>query len=236
MHTFLPFSDYEQCAKSLHFNYLKGNLVYCSFYFKSLMRYYDLRKDGFSGLEGNTIAKFWRGSELELARYSLVLAKRFLETPLAKGNEAASFEYRKNLYSMWENIVELLEEMEFPEGKPSLIGDEEFHSGFRAFLLHKGCEIATFKQWQKGGYPDHVATRTLLPKKKSWRRDDYLRLWDVFGRPDSFHYGELGWTEEPDDLKYFYTLDREPHMLKEIRRKKEKPVAPYLERVKDGTT
>lgn len=231
MHTFLPFSDYRQSAKSLHLPFLYSTLAYSAFYFKSLMQYYPLRKkDGFSGLEGNTIAQFWKGHEREFAKYALTLAQQFIASPLSKSDQASSFAARKRILSMWEAINELVEEMEFPEGPPVFVGDEEFHAGFRSFLLLKGCEIATFRNWKKGVYPDHVVTRGLLPKKKSWKREDYHRIWEVFGRPDSFHYGELGWEEEPDDLKYFYTPDREPHMVKEIRRKKEKPVVPFLAR------
>lgn len=229
MHTFLPFADYEQSAKSLHTQFLYSTLAYTAFYFKSLMQYYPFRKkDGFSGLEGNTIAQFWKGYEREFAKYALTLARQFIASPLAKNDEASSFAARKRILSMWEAISELVEEMDFPDKQPPLINDGEFHSGFRSFLLLKGCEIATFKKWKKGEYPDHAVTRSLLPKKKSWKREDYHRIWEVFDRPESFHYGTLGWAEEPDDLKYFYTKDREPHMIKEIRRKKDKPVVPYL--------
>lgn len=230
MHTFLPFESYEKSAQCLNNNFLRTVICYCFFYFKSLMQYYDIRKkDGFSGLEGNTIAVFWRNHELELARYALTFSEELLTRPLQKVRGAESFAYRKGLVTMWTDIINYLEEMEFPGDKPPFIGDEEFHSGFRAFLLLKGCQIATFRGWKKGIYPDHVVTRNLPPKKRSWKREDYHRIWEVFGRPESFHFGSFGWSEEPDDCKYFYTPDREPHMIKEIQRKIKTPVVPFLD-------
>ena len=71
-------------------------------------------------------------------------------------------------------------------------------------------------------------TRNLLPRKSSWKRASYIAVWDFFGRPDPVWYGQFGWTEDPDDMRVFYSEDRVPQMQKEAQRKKEKPMVSFL--------
>jgi len=111
---------------------------------------------------------------------------------------------------------------------PSFVGNEDFHSGFRAFLLFKDIQTQTYKKWRSGGYPEHLVTRNLPPRKSSWKRQDYLNLWEFFGQPDPAWYGQFGWEEEPDDLKVFYSEDKVPQMAKEIQRKVDRPAYPFM--------
>lgn len=125
-------------------------------------------------------------------------------------------------------MIEELIDKNMPDTPPSLVGEEDFHSAFRALLLYKDLQSATYRKWKQGGYPDHAVTRNLPPKKSSWKRDYYIAVWEFFGRPEFLWYGQWGWAEEPDDMKIFYTEDRIPQMQKELERKKKKPFTPFL--------
>lgn len=225
MHTYLPFADYTETAKVMPLNYLVQMQTNLTIIIKRNVNYYE---DIIKEEKVHQTIKFWRNYEVQLAYFGLALAEESIKRPLSKGDEANSLSIRRNDVYKWETIIDKLEELEFPNDKPSLIGDEEFHSAFRSLLLFKGCQVATFKKWKRGEYIDHISTRNLLPKKTSWRRDDYMRIWEFFGMPDSEWYSQFGWTEVPNDLLYFYKEDRIPFMLKELERKKKKPVPPYF--------
>lgn len=232
MHTFLPSTDFAECARFLDGKRLNSQLNECIVILRSLARVYKVKSTGLSGWEGHTVPKMWSGHELQLGRYALAIANEFLSNrPLPSAAIAAkSLAGRRKRYHAWLSAVEFMEENNFPDTLPSLIGDEKFHSGFRSLLLFKDIQAQTFYKWKRGEYPDHACIRGLLPRKASWRRDQYFRVWAYFGMPDSKWYGQFDWKEEPNDRLFFYSEDRISQMDKEIERKKLKPFAPFYKR------
>jgi hypothetical protein len=232
MQTFLPYASFEETAKALDLARLTFVMRDSLTLMKSLARFYPLNKRGESGFEGHTVGQFWKGHEISLAKYGLALAQNHLYRP-ANASKAMTLTQRKLHMSMWQQMIEALEDRGFPEDPPPLIGDEEFHSAFRAFLLYRDIQAETFKLWKKGKYPNHVVTRDLLPKKSSWKRQHYVDIWEYFDRPEPKWYAQFGWTEEPDDMRVFYSEDRVPQMLKEKQRKIDRPFASFLVKKKD---
>lgn len=233
MQTFLPFASYAESAKVLDSTRLNSGINEALVLVKSLARVYELNRRGESGWENHTIAKMWKGCELQLARFGHALATEFLYRPLQGADKATRLSLRKVRLRLWTSLIEEMEDRDFPDSPPSLVGQEDFHSAFRALLLYKDIQNVTYKNWKKGLYPDHAVTRLLLPKKSSWKRDHYIAIWEYFGQPEPEWYGQWGWEEEPDDMKVFYSEDRIPQMEKEKQRKKDKPFLPFL-RKKDG--
>lgn len=231
MHTFLLFEDYTDCAKALDPVRLNSGINEALVLLKSLARFYDLNRRGESGWEMHTVAKFWAGHELQLSRFGLALATEFLHRALAvKGNKAEVLATRKKRFMLWRTMVEQIEDLDFPDEKPSLIGQEDFHSAFRAWLLYKDMQKETFQKWKRGEYPKHLVTNFLLPKKSSWKSVHYEAIWEYFGKPEGVWYSKLGWAETPDDMSVFYTEDRIPQAEKEKQRKKERPHYPFLKK------
>lgn len=223
---FLPFEDFDETARSLYRSHLILPINQAFIILKSFARCYEPNpRTNQSGFEFHTVAQFWEGHEISLVRYATALSKEVIRRHTG---DAFSLQKLKERLRMWLHIRERLEDAGWPETTPELLGDEEFHSAFRAYLLYKGCQIETYKIWKSGGYPDHISTRNLLPRKTSWKRSDYERIWEFFGRPESRWYGELGWTEEPDDMKMFLSEDKRPQIEKELQRKIEKPMVGYL--------
>lgn len=223
---FLPFENFEETARSLYGPHLALPINQAFILLKSFARCYDVnpRTDS-SGFENHTVGKFWKGHEIALAKYGKSLVMEMIQRHKSGSDNLQKLKDRAR---MWDHILERLEDADWPDTNPTLLGDEEFHSGFRSYLLYKGCQIQTYKIWRAGGYPDHVCTRNLLPRKTSWRRSDYERIWEFFGQPDSMWYGDLGWSEEPDDKKMFLSEDRRPQIIKELERKEEKPMVSFL--------
>lgn len=234
MQTFLPYEDYAESAKVLDANRLNSQLNESLVIVRSLFRQYPVKKSGKSGWEGHTVVEMWRDCELQLARYAKACAFEYLyNRPLAVNNEAKSLTSRKARFSFWNDLIEKLEDEGYPDTKIEHLGDEEFHSAFRALLLFKDIQYATFRAWKQNEYPDHAAVRNLPPAKRSWVRSDYEKIWEFFGQPEAPWYGQWGWDEEPDDQRVFYSSDRIPQALKEAKRKKEKPIPTYYKKAKD---
>ena len=234
MQTFLPFEDYTECAKVLDKLRINSQLNEMLVILRSLTGVYERNpRTGLCGWENHTVARMWKEHELQLARFALVLAEEHLyNRDLPNANKTEVLANRQKRRDIWTGLIEEMEARNCPDTKPALIGDEEFHSAFRALLLYKDIQATTYKKWKKGQYPDNKITRGLLPKKSSWKRTDYERIWDAFGRPDPQWYIQWGWKEEPDDMKVFYSEDRIPQMEKEKQRKKERPVVSFLARKK----
>src|SRR5574343_1484999 len=231
MHTFLPFASYTESAKcldrqKLHFG-VKDSLTLV----RSLVRFYPLNKRGESGFEMHTVGRFWSGHELQLARYSLALAEESLRRVNRKRRITADeLTQRKYYVSMRRSMVEALEDRNFPDSQPALIGQEDFHSAMRAYLLYRDIQNTTFKLCKRGFYPKHITTSNLLPRKASWKREHFEAIWEYFDRPESESYAQFNWTEEPDDLRLFYSDDRIPQMQKERQRKIDRPMPSFFMR------
>ena len=231
MNTFLPYEDYHETAKVLDNLRLNTTINEALVILRSISRVYPVKeRTQLSGFEGHTIAKFWTGYEFELAKYGFALAQEYLQRPISSNNPIESLNKKKVRYQQWKQLIEFMEDQGWEAIKPSLLGDETFHSGFRSFLLYKDIQAETYKKWKKGEYPNHIVTRNLLPKKSSWVRQNYINIWEFFGQPEPNHYGQFGWEEEPDDLKIFYSEDKMPQIKKEIQRKVDKPMVSYLRR------
>lgn len=223
---FLPFEDFDETARSLYTPHIVLPINQAFILLKSFARCYEPNpRTGQSGFEFHTVAKFWEGHEMSLVQYGMALTKEMIRRHTGG---ADTLQKLKERLRMWLHIQERLEDAEWPDTPPELLGDEEFHSAFRAYLLYKGCQIETYKIWKSGGYPDHISTRNLLPRKTSWKRSDYERIWEFFGQPKSYWYGTLGWSEEPNDLLMFLSEDKRPQIKKEIQRKIDKPMVGYL--------
>jgi hypothetical protein len=228
MIVFMPFPDFERSAKALSIKHLYQVEVAGLLILKSLCECYPKRANGESGYSYHTMAKFWTNAELQLARFIATTSEERIIRPIKVSGKTEMLKKRKEALFKWRDIVSKLEEAEYPEIDPPFWGDEEFHSGLRALLLYKGCKIATHKKWKNAEYPDHACTRNLLPSRTSWTRENYQAIWEFFGQPESDWYEQFGWSEEPDDTKYFYRLDRTPTMAHEIERKLLRPYNPVL--------
>lgn len=229
MNTFLPYENYVETAKVLDSLRLNSCINESLVILRSLSHVYDIKeRTQLSGFEGHTLGKFWKGHELQLAKYGQALVTEYFNKIPKEDTDAENFQRRKERLKKWNLLVEYMEDLEWEDSKPILIGDESFHSGFRAFLLYKDIQLVTFRNWKHGLLPQHAVTRNLLPKKSSWKREDYINIWEIFGRPEPSWYGQWGWTEEPDDMKFFYSEDKRPQMEKEIERKIERPVVGFL--------
>jgi hypothetical protein len=226
MQTFLPYQDFFKSSAVLDKIRLNSQINEALILIRSLTGVYPRNRRGESGWEGHTIAKMWKGCELQLARFGFAMADEFYKRAASKDIE--TFNKAKDRRTVMENLIAEMEARDFPDETPSLVGDEGFHSAFRALLLYKDIQATTYRKWKQGEYPDHAVTRNLLPRKSSWKRASYIAVWDFFGRPDPVWYGQFGWTEDPDDMRVFYTEDRIPQMQKEAQRKKEKPMLPFL--------
>ncbi len=230
MQTFLVSPDYVYCASTLDSVRINSQINESLVIVRSLFRQYPIKeRTGKSGWEGHTVVEMWRGHELQLARYTLAHAEEYYRNrPLPNLGRAESLLKRRTRYQFWRDLVMKLEDEEAPDATPALIGDKEFHSAFRALLKYKECQYLTYSKWKRNEYPDHATTRNLLSNKRSWRRENYEAIWSFFGRPDPVYYNQWGWEEEPDDMRVFYREDRIPQMLREVKRKIEKPVPAYL--------
>jgi len=232
MQTFLVSDDYEYCAKTLDITRVNSQINESLVIVRSLFRQYPVKeRTGKSGWEGHTVVEMWRGYELQLVRYTLALAYEFYKNrPLPQSSPAEAHTKRRERWQFWRDFAFELEEAGASDEAPPLVGDEEFHSAFRALLKYKECQLLTFKKWKRGEYPDHACTRNLLPAKRSWKRDHYEAIWEFFGRPEPEWYGQWGWEEEPDDMRVFYREDRIPQAKREQRRKIDRPLPSYMMR------
>jgi hypothetical protein len=224
--TLLPFADFVQCAKSCHTTTQqpKESLILL----KSLAAFFPpAKRTGVSGYAEHAYGKLWRGHELALAKHALAFAEEsFNRVSLSDSERYLAWKER---VLKWRDLVEYMEELGFKYSLPSLIGDEDFHSAYRAWMLFKDIQRETYKKWKHGGYADHASTRALLPKKTQWKRDHYLAIWEHFGRPPlSDWYQTQAWEEEPDDTKLFLSEDREPFINWLTAYKKKYPISPYF--------
>jgi hypothetical protein len=232
MLVFLPYADYEKTARVLHWSTLQSQIFNNLSLMRSFTKIYDIRCEetqecgwshGLSGL-------FWMYHELQLAKFTVALTRETLRRPLPTTNQLESLTSRKNMHSAWVDLHEELEIRGFPEAQPSLIGDPAFHSATRAYLKYKEQERLTFRMWKKGLFSDHACHRDNLPRKASWVREDYIRLWKFFNPPALRWYSRWGWTEKPDDSLYYITEDRLP-LLEYLRQEREKyPMSPSAAR------
>lgn len=226
MNVLLPYEDFAESAKCLDIRRMHAQYKFGVMLLRSITHVYKPRnKQNIHGFEDHTVAKFWMGHELALAKFMLALANEGLHRPLGP-DKAFSLFLRKKRLRETIALVEYMESLGWPDTKPLFIGDEEFHSGTRAFLLYKEMQDITFRMWKRGQYPVHAITRNLLPRKSSWYRQTYITLWEFFGRPEPVHYRKFGWTEEPNDMLMFYTPDRISFMAKQMERKRAKPTSP----------
>jgi hypothetical protein len=187
------------------------------------------KRTGVSGWAAHPVCLFWRGFEAELAKYALALSEEMLyNRALNASSSATSLLARRQRVSAWKTLYGELLERDFPEFPPVLVGDDEFHSAFRSLLLYKDIQHETFTNYKRGKYPKHLATKDLPPKKPSWKREDYERIWEYFGRPDPVWYAQWGWVETPDPDKVFYHTNRVPYIEYRKKRKAEKPYIPFM--------
>ena len=216
MNLFLPFANPTECAICLDSLRLNSQYLESIIILKSLAKVYEKRPKGDIGFSMRPCAQLVRGHELFLARHIQALAQETFKRPLPVSDPIDALESRKRKIEYSTALVEFLEDIDWPDTKPNLIGDEEFHSGFRSWLLYKDLERTTFQNWSRKLYPDHISTRNLPLNKSPWRRDDYKCIWEHFGQPEYTWYGQFNWTETADDLKMFYLEDRIPQLQKEL--------------------
>lgn len=230
MQTFLPFADYKEVAKCLDNRRLNSQVNEAIVIIRSNLGVYaPSKRSGIIGWAAHPASLMWRGCELQLAKYALTLAnERLYQRPLSLAAAADSLVSRRTAVAKWQGLIKEFEDRDYPDNVPVLLGDEEFHSAFRALLLYKDCQATTFERYKAGFYPPHAVIRNLLPKKASWKREDFENIWEYFGRPDPTWYGQWGWEEEPDPDRVFYSTDRVPYIEYRKRRKKEQPHPPFF--------
>lgn len=228
MQTFLPYEDFDETARVLDLTRLNSQLNETIVILRSNLGVYEPNKrTGVIGWSAHPAARMWKGRELNLVKYGQALAREFLRRPLSKYNPDGSLLARRNRLAKFNALYKEFEARGFVDQPMPLLGDEEFHSAFRALLLYKDLQAETFKKFKKGEYPDHLTTRH-LPRKASWKPAQYEAIWEFFGKPPHGWYGQWGWTEEPNPDLVFYDTSREPYIVYRKRRKKEAPTQPWL--------
>lgn len=228
MITLHPYASFEKTAKTLDWARLWAQLGNNLVLMRSFAKVYEIRdaETGESGWSHHTVGLFWYGHELALARYSVALATEALKRPLPTATKLESLAKRKNVHSFWVELEQELVVREFPELLPPLIGDADFHSATRAYLKYKEQESETFRLWRIGWFPDHACHRNNLPRRASWTREDYIRLWGFFNPPPLRWYNRWNWAERPDDSRFYLTRDRIPILERETKRKVDHPLSP----------
>lgn len=229
MQTFLPYADFAETAKCIDSIRLNSQINECIVILKSNFGVYEPNpRTGASGWSQHPAALMWLNHDRHLVDYTIALCKEYLGRPLPKQYPSEALKKRRARLAKWRSLGKKLESLNFPLDPMPLIGDEDFHSAFRALLLRKDIEVETFRKFKRGEYPDHLCTRALLPKKSSWKRKDYEGIWEFFGQPDAQWYGKFGWTEEPNPDLVFYTTDRIPYIIRRKRIKATKPNQPWF--------
>lgn len=177
---------------------------------------YEPKRRGRVGWSGHPVVELWRGHDLWLARYALALATELKERGTRRRGLAALSTKRKRV-AKWRKVVELLESEELDVTPCDLHGEYEWHAGYRALLLFKGCQDTTIDMWKRHELPDVPAVRNLPADRRKWHYNTFISLWKAVGRPSSKFYEGFGWDESPSMERYYYTADREPWEFKRRR-------------------
>jgi len=168
MQTFLPSSDFAECARALDSSRL-GNQCYRESW--TLYR---------GGWPNHPASKMWQGHWNFFAIYNLALVREMR----SRGR------WRKDVIRRWATNWFNVRTSEPDTGPPEWFGREDIHSSHRAVLLYKGLLDTTFDRLN--------GTRGYWPVKRSdWTTDHFELAWQLHGRPGETWYTQFGWTEEP---------------------------------------
>jgi len=124
--TFLPYADYEACARCLDDKRLGKQRV------EVLQVLNALSKPGAKGWVNHPATNMWRGYEAELIRYGIVICEEWQR----RG-------YRDSVMDQLKERASSLAD----SGVPPWMGDERIHSSHRANLLRKDEEFYRKQGW-----------------------------------------------------------------------------------------
>lgn len=205
MHVFLPQPTIEECSLSLDNTRLNSQ-------FNELRMLLNLitgcgTRFGYARLNPPHAALgiLFEPHQLFMARLALSHARTLLDRGLVRPKDRG----RENTFTIrWtdkimvmRDRIHFMEDIEMSDAPYPLMGDPDFHSRMRSFLLFKGLMDRTSRY--------HVAKRYkrwshILPAKtKDWNQKDYKMVWREFGVPPSW-YDRYDWVEKPDLDNLFY--------------------------------
>jgi hypothetical protein len=130
MQTFLPYSDFSSCAKSLDMKRLGCQR-------KESLQILGILLNGKKAWSNHPAVKMWRGFEHCLYLYNVEICAEWA----ARGyNGEKCNEKMRLLKDSWVNHPSL-------NKRPSWLGNEEFHASHRAALLFKNFEFYSKFNW-----------------------------------------------------------------------------------------
>lgn len=121
MQTFLPYQDFVQSAKSLHYRHLGKQRVETKQIFNALTQN--------KGWVHHPATKMWQGYECQLLQYGIAICNEWI----ARGYKDSLLEQFKYLQRFTSNT-----------GLPPWIGNEQFHESHRSNLMRKKPDYYKF--------------------------------------------------------------------------------------------
>jgi hypothetical protein len=121
MQTFLPYPNFSQSAKSLHFKHLGKQRVETKQIFNALTKH--------QGWIHHPATKMWTGYEYQLLQYGIAICTEWID----RG-------YNDSLLEEFTSLKQSIKDT----GLPPWIGDEKFHAAHRSNLMRKKSEYYNF--------------------------------------------------------------------------------------------
>jgi hypothetical protein len=121
MQTFLPYPNFPQSAKTLHFRHLGKQRVETKQIFNALTQH--------KGWVNHPATKMWHGYEYQLLQYGIAICSEWI----ARG-------YNDSLLEQFKTLLDSLTDT----GLPPWIGDDKFHESHRSNLIRKKPEYYNF--------------------------------------------------------------------------------------------
>jgi hypothetical protein len=144
MQTFLPYPDYEESAKCLDYRRLGKQRVECKQLLLALGVTVGAHVPKKSGWKNHPATKMWRGYEIELCRYAIVICWEWRNRGY-KDELARQF--------IFAATVNAMSTESWIGKKPPWLGDDFLHSSHRSNLLRKDPDHYGQFGWEE---PDNL--------------------------------------------------------------------------------
>lgn len=180
MQTFLPVSNYIECARILDNKRLPKQIMEARQILRVLL-------GTESKWRNHPAVRMWQGYTFSLTCYMDAMADEWCARGHAEHgaytNCLKAGEYKKATSREAGSLA-----------PPLWLGQECLHASHRANLLRKGCADATFLHAKAAGQNDDKN----FPKlKRKWKQPHYERYWAEIFKPDVHYYTQFGWKETP---------------------------------------
>lgn len=145
MQTFLPFSDFDECARVLDSKRLNKQIreskqILCAIIADQPARRERQRKWG-KFYPNHPAVKMWRGHQLALIDYTLAMIEEFRR----RGGQD-----RVNVQRWFERVASMLSAWGYSKDTPWWLGEEELHASHRSNLLKKEPDWYCKFDWTEG--------------------------------------------------------------------------------------